>query len=331
MRFGMDAIDVAIILPAYNEEQTIEKVLEGFHASWPAARIYVINNNSADNTAALAESYIKDRKINGHVLHETRQGKGNAMRRAFMEIDADIYVMVDADLTYPPEILRQLIAPVADGRADMVVGDRHSEGDYAKENDRPLHDFGNKLVQKLVNYISSSTVTDIMSGYRVMSKTFVKSYPILVEGFQIETDMTIFALQNRFRIVEIPIRYSNRPAGSHSKLDTYRDGFKVIKAIFNLFRYYRPLQFFSNLSVLISFIGLLCGAPVILEYFRTGIIHRIPLAILATGLETIAIITFGVGLMLDSVAYHRRLDNENVIKLNTPPRYPKEYPFNDIS
>ncbi len=313
--------NIAIILPAYNEELTIGGTIEGFHGAIPEARIYVVDNNSNDNTAVIAEKTLKTFNISGAVLHEARQGKGNAVRRAFLEVDADIYVMADADMTYPPAQVRELIQPIIDGRADMVNGDRHSGGDYAAENDRPLHNLGNNLVQKLVNSVSGASVIDIMTGYRALSRTFVETYPILVEGFQLETDMTIFALQSRFRIIEVPIRYVNRPAGSYSKLNTCSDGLRVLRTILNLFRHYKPLVFFSIAAIILALSGMVLGIPVIMEFMATGYVSHIPLAILASGIEIIAVVTFGIGLTLDSIAYHRRIDIENMLHKNTLPYY----------
>ena len=235
-----------IILPAYNEEQTIAATIEDFHRALPKAAVYVVNNRSTDATESIAREALSRLGCKGDVINERRPGKGNAVRRAFLEIDADIYVLADADLTYPAEQVHELIAPVINGEADMVVGDRHSAGHYAAENKRALHGFGNRLVRDLINRLFYANLADIMSGYRVFSRRFVKSYPILVEGFEIETDMTLHALDKRFRIVEIPINYRDRPAGSFSKLNTLRDGAKVINTITQILRYYRPLAFFGG-------------------------------------------------------------------------------------
>lgn len=198
---------VAVVLPAYNEEITIEATIRAFHAALPDAAIWVVNNCSSDATEAIARATLRSIGCAGGVIGELRKGKGNAVRRAFLEIDADIYVLSDADLTYPAERARDLMAPVVEGRADMVVGDRHSAGHYASENKRALHGFGNRLVRNLVNRLFNARLADIMSGYRVFSRRFVKNYPILVEGFEIETDVTLHALDKRFRIVEIPVEY----------------------------------------------------------------------------------------------------------------------------
>lgn len=213
---------IAVILPAYNEELTIAGTLRAFHAVMPDAFFYVVDNNSTDATAHIAEETLANLGAQGGLLHEARQGKGNAVRRAFFEIDADVYVLVDADMTYPAEALPQLVAPILAGEADMVYGDRLSEGDYARQNRRTFHGFGNSLVQGLVNAVSGTHFTDIMTGYRALSRAFVKSYPVLVEGFQLETDISLFAAQARLRVLGIPIRYVDRPEGSYSKLNTFR-------------------------------------------------------------------------------------------------------------
>jgi glycosyltransferase involved in cell wall biosynthesis len=239
-----------------------------------------------------------------------RQGKGNAVRRAFLEIDADIYIIADADMTYPAGQALELMAPIMMGKADMVVGDRHSCGSYAAENKRALHGFGNRLVRDLVNKLFNANLADIMSGYRVFNRRFVKSYPILVEGFEIETDMTLHALDKRFRIVEIPIDYRDRPAGSFSKLNTLRDGAKVLNTIGNILRYYRPLVFFGGAAIFFVMLGLLAGAPVIYEWVSERNIRHVPLAILATGLQIVAIVFAAIGLILDSITHQDKRNFE---------------------
>lgn len=233
-------VTVAVVLPAYNEELTIEATIRAFHDALPEAAVWVINNRSSDATESIARATLSALGCLGGVLNEARKGKGNAVRRAFLEIDADIYVLADADLTYPAERARDLMAPVIEGHADMVVGDRHSAGHYAAENKRALHGFGNRLVRNLVNRLFNADLADIMSGYRVFSRRFVKNYPILVEGFEIETDLTLHALDKRFRIVEMPVEYRDRPEGSLSKLNTVSDGARVLFVIMQILRHYRP-------------------------------------------------------------------------------------------
>lgn len=306
---------IAVVLPAYNEEQTIAATIQDFQQFLPEAEIWVINNRSNDNTESIARNTLARLATRGGVINEHRPGKGNAVRRAFLDIDADIYVLADADMTYPAARVRDLMAPVLAGEADMVVGDRHSAGHYASENKRALHGFGNRLVRDLVNKLFRANLADIMSGYRVLSRRFVKSYPILVEGFEIETDMTLHALDKRFRIVEIPIEYRDRPAGSSSKLNTFRDGARVLKTIVNIFRYYRPLIFFGGAAILFASLGLMAGVPVIDDWVRDRYIHHVPLAILASGLEIVAIVFAAIGLILDSIAHQDKRNFERDLLL----------------
>ena len=306
-------VAVAVVLPAYNEELTIEGTIRAFHAALPHAAIWIVNNRSSDATDSVARNTVLALGCAGGVINESRKGKGNAVRRAFLEIDADIYVLADADLTYPAERAKDLMAPVINGLADMVVGDRHSAGHYAAENKRALHGFGNGLVRSLVNRLFNAELADIMSGYRVFSRRFVKSYPILVEGFEIETDMTLHALDKRFRIVEIPVEYRDRPVGSASKLNTFSDGAKVLFVIMQILRYYRPMVFFGSLSVLFGLTGLIAAVPVVQDWITSQYIYHVPLAILATGLEVVAILLFGVGTILESIVYQQRLEYEGHI------------------
>lgn len=304
---------VAVVLPAYNEEQTIEATIEDFHAAIPDAAIWVINNRSSDSTEQTALATLAHIKCGGGVINEKRPGKGNAVRRAFLDIDADIYILADADLTYPAAQVHELMAPVIAGEADMVVGDRHSSGHYAAENKRALHGFGNRLVRDLVNRLFHADLADIMSGYRVFNRRFVKSYPILVEGFEIETDMTLHALDKRFRIVETPVDYRDRPVGSFSKLNTLSDGARVLKTIGNILRYYRPLVFFGGAAILLAALGLIAGTLVIEEWVRVRYISHVPLAILATGLEIVAIVLAAIGLILDSITHQDKRNFERDI------------------
>jgi glycosyltransferase involved in cell wall biosynthesis len=301
---------IAIVLPAFNEELTIEGTIRAFHAALPHAAIWVVNNRSTDTTQAVAFNTLYQLGCPGGVLNESRKGKGNAVRRAFLEIDADIYVLADADLTYPAERVLDLMRPVIEGSADMVVGDRHSTGHYAAENKRALHGFGNRLVRSLVNHLFSANLADVMSGYRVFSRRFVKSYPILVEGFEIETDVTLHALDKRFRIVEIPVEYKDRPQGSLSKLNTFSDGAKVLFTIAQILRYYRPLLFFGGISLVFFLIGLLASYPVIRDWVEYRYVYHVPLAILAVGFETSAIFALGIGLILDSITHQNKMTFE---------------------
>lgn len=301
---------IAIVLPAYNEALTISEVIQEFHGAVPDAQIYVVDNNSSDATYELALKALKDTGISGCVIREPRQGKGNAVRRAFLEVDADIYVMVDADLTYPASRLRDLIDPVLNGEADMVVGDRHSLGAYKQENKRNFHSFGNALVTTLVNRLFRAQLVDIMSGYRVFSRKFVKNYAILVEGFEIETDITLHSLDKRYRIKEIPIEYQDRPEGSVSKLNTFSDGAKVLFTIFQILCYYRPLFFFGTIGILFGILGLVASIPVFDDWITHRIIYHVPLAILAASLELLAALTISVSLVLNSITRQYRMKCE---------------------
>lgn len=312
---------IAVILPAWNEALTVQDTILGFHEALPEAHIYIIDNDSHDATGDIARATLVTHGISGAVLFEGRQGKGNAVRRAFLDVDADVYLMADADCTYPPAQARELLQPILEGRADVVVGDRHSQGDYKRENARPLHNFGNTLVQKLVNAVSGSHFVDIMSGYRAMSRAFVRCYPLLVEGFQIETDLSLFAAQGRFRCLEVPVRYVDRPEGSFSKLNTLQDGLRVLMTIFRIARFYKPLFFFSSISLVLALLGLLLGFPVLLEYVELKYISKVPTAILASAFEILAMIMLSVGLTLDALAYKRQEDLERDIRAQTCPRF----------
>lgn len=301
---------IAVILPAYNEEITIQNVIVEFHRALPEAAIYVINNNSKDRTAELAAATLAKIGCTGCVINEYRQGKGNALRRAFHEIDADIYVLADADQTYPAARARDLIAPIVEGRADMVVGDRHSGGHYSEQNKRKLHGLGNDLVKNMINLFFRSSLKDIMTGYRVFSRSFVKNYPILVAGFQIETDMTLHALDKRFRIVEIPVEYVDRPVGSFSKLNTLSDGARVIFTILHILRYYRPLAFFGVIASVMMVMGLVASIPVFQDWITHRYIYHVPLAILAAACEIVAVITLSIGLVLDSITHQEKMNYE---------------------
>jgi glycosyltransferase involved in cell wall biosynthesis len=302
--------DVAVILPAYNEEQTIKDTIVAFHFALPDASIYVINNNSSDRTEAIAKATLAELSCLGGVLHESRRGKGNALRRAFMSIDADVYLLADADMTYPADRAADLIDPIIERDVDMVVGDRHSGGHYLDENKRPLHNAGNRLIQIMINSFFHANLVDIMSGYRAFSRRFVKTYPILVEGFQTETDMTLHALYHRFRIAEVPIEYRDRPAGSFSKLSTLSDGTKVIFTIAQILRFHRPLVFFGCIGIMFALVGLLVGSPVISDWIRYHYIYHVPLAILASALEIVSLMLVGIGLVLNSLAHQQKLQYE---------------------
>jgi len=291
----------AIIIPAYNEELTIRETIVDFAKHLPEAEIYVIDNASNDKTPQIARDELSRLATKGVVLFETRKGKGNAIRKAFREINADIYIVVDGDTTYPAADVRKLLEPVQTGQADLVVGDRLANGRYANENKRMFHEIGNKVVKWLINLLFSSSLSDIMSGYRVLNRVFVKTFPVLSEGFEIETEMTLHALDKRFRIVEIPIEYRDRPVGSLSKLNTVRDGLKVLKTIGWIFKDYKPLLFFGCLTFIFASCGLLAGMSPLIEYAHTHYVSHIPLAILATGLMIFSLLLLACGLILSSI------------------------------
>lgn len=307
------AARIAIIIPAFNEEGTLGETVRAFHQALPAAEIWVIDNCSTDRTNQVARDTLATLSCPGGVIYESRKGKGNAVRRAFRDVDAVAYILTDADMTYPAEQAAELLAPVIAGAADMVVGDRHSGGNYAAENKRVLNGLGNRLVRSLVNVLFRSRLADIMSGYRAFSRKFVKNYPILVDGFEIETDMTLHALDKRFRIAEIPVAYKDRPEGSVSKLNTFQDGIRVLATIFNILRHYRPLAFFGGLGAIFASLGVLAGLPVIIEWLNTGMIYRLPLAVLASGLEIISMVLIAIGLILDSIAHQNRQNYERLL------------------
>ncbi|RYD31796.1 MAG: glycosyltransferase [Verrucomicrobiaceae bacterium] len=300
---------IAIILPAYNEELTIVDTMKDFFSVCPDAEIYVIDNASKDRTNALARQAYTDLQCKGRLLEESRKGKAAAVRKALLEINADIYVMVDADLTYPASDLPKLLEPVQQGLADIVCGNRHSSGVYSRENKRPMHDFGNRLVRWLINTLFQGSLQDILTGYRVMSKRFVKNYPILSNGFEIETEMSIHALDKGYSIMELPTEYRDRPEGSFSKLDTFTDGILVLKTIFSIFVKYRPMLFFTLCAILFAVAALAAGSIPVFEYFQTSKVTRFPLAILASGLSILAMLSFAVAVILDSLASAQRFNH----------------------
>lgn len=246
----MKKVKTAVLIPCYNEELTIEKVVRDFAKELPDADIYVYDNNSKDETVKLAK------KAGAILSFEKRQGKGNVVRTMFREIDADVYIMVDGDDTYPAEEVHQLIEPIINEKVDMVIGDRLSNGTYYQENKRAFHDFGNNLVRNLINRLFHSHINDIMTGYRAFSRRFVKCMPVISDGFQIETEMTIFALVYKLAIKEVPITYRDRPEGSESKLNTYKDGFRVLVTLFDLLKNYRPFFFFFWISLVFFVVGI---------------------------------------------------------------------------
>jgi glycosyltransferase involved in cell wall biosynthesis len=293
---------IAVLIPCYNESQSIGKVVDDFKAVLPEAVIYVYDNNSTDGTAEIAA------EAGAVVRKESLQGKGNVVRRMFREIDADVYLMVDGDGTYPASAALEMIKPVLEDDVDMVIGDRLSTT-YFSENKRPLHNSGNKLVRGLINRLWNVKIHDIMTGYRAFSRRFVKLFPVMSEGFEIETEMTIHALDKRFVIMEKPIEYSDRKEGS-SKLNTVKDGFKILRIIFSLFKNYRPMLFFGTLALVLLVVAVLMFVPVLAEYLRIGSVPRFPTLFTSGFLALAGLLSFFTGLCLDVIINHNRKDFE---------------------
>ena len=294
---------IAVLIPCYNEEKTIEKVVRDAKAALPEAVIYVYNNNSTDRTAELAE------KAGAVVRQEYKQGKGNVIRRMFQEVDALCYIMVDGDDTYPMENAREMADLVLERNSDMVVGDRLSST-YFEENKRPFHNMGNSLVRASINALFKSDIRDIMTGYRAFSYRFVKTFPVLSRGFEIETEMTIHAVYNNMQVDNVVITYRDRPEGSESKLNTYSDGFRVLKTIFRMFRQYRPFAFFGLLALLLFVIAVGFFIPVGIEYVETGLVPKFP-TLIACGFAGLAALqSLFAGLILHNLGVKDRRDLE---------------------
>ena len=285
---------IAVLIPCYNEAKTIKKVVKDYKKALPEATIYVYDNNSSDGTDEIA------RDAGAEVVYEYRQGKGNVIRSMFRDIDADCYLMIDGDDTYPAENAREMCDLVLNGRADMVIGDRLSST-YFEENKRPFHNFGNRIVRFLINKIFKNNVKDVMTGYRAFSYDFVKNFPVLSKGFEIETEMTIHAVDKNFKLVEIPVQYRDRPEGSVSKLNTYSDGFKVLKTIGTLFKEYRPALFFNIFAILFLIVGVILAVPVFIEYFKTGLVLKFPSLIFACFLITLSLLLWIAGIILQII------------------------------
>ncbi|MEG2459394.1 MAG: glycosyltransferase family 2 protein [Raoultibacter sp.] len=295
---------VAVLIPCYNEAITIAKVIDDFKAALPAATIYVYDNNSSDDTAAIAAA----RGV--IVRHESRQGKGNVVRQMLRDIDADYYILVDGDDTYPAEAAQELLTPLRENRADMTVGDRLSNGTYTEENDRAFHNFGNNLVRGLIKLIYGFKFNDVMTGYRAFNAVFAKTMPVLSPGFEIETELSIHAVDKRWRIAEVPIDYRDRPEGSESKLDTVSDGIRVLLTIASLFKDYRPLVAFSWIGLIFCLVGLIVGIPVIFEFAQTGLVMKFPSALLAVAFVFTGLLSFTCGLILDTTVKGNRKEYE---------------------
>jgi glycosyltransferase involved in cell wall biosynthesis len=292
---------IAVLIPCYNESLTIEKVVKDYRTALPEADIYVYDNNSGDGTDEIA------RRAGAIVRYERRQGKGNVIRTMFREIEADCYLMIDGDDTYPAEYAAEMVRCVLEEKVDMVIGDRLS-ATYFTENKRAFHNTGNKLVRSLINHLFHSNVRDIMTGYRAFSRLFVKSYPILSKGFEVETEMTIHALDKNFSIKEIPVAYRDRPEGSVSKLNTIQDGFKVLRTIATLFRDYKPYLFFTVITVILEVIACVLFFPVLAEYFKTGLVPRFPTLIVSGMIAVVGILMWICGIILQVISKkHRQL------------------------
>ena len=294
---------IAVLIPCYNEALTIEKVILDWKNALPEATIYVYNNNSKDNTAEIAE------RAGAIVRNEYKQGKGNVIRRMFREIDAECYVMVDGDDTYPADCAREMVDKVLYRNVDMVIGDRLSST-YFSENKRPFHNLGNTIVRGSINLLFKSDIKDIMTGCRAFSYQFVKSFPVLSKGFEIETEMSIYAIDRNMFLENVVIPYRDRPEGSESKLNTYSDGFKVLMTIAKLFRVYKPLAFFGCIALLLMLISVGFFIPVLLEYIQTGLVPRFPTLIACGFMGIAAIQSFFTGLLLESIRHKNKQDFE---------------------
>ncbi len=294
---------IAVLIPCYNESQTIAKVVSDYQKALPEATIYVYDNNSKDGTAEIAE------KAGAVVRYEYKQGKGNVIRRMFREIDAQCYIMIDGDDTYPADSAREMADKVLNRHVDMVVGDRLSST-YFTENKRPFHNFGNSIVRKSINFLFESDIKDIMTGYRAFSYQFVKSFPVLSKGFEIETEMSIHAIDKNMFVENVVVQYKDRPEGSESKLNTYSDGMKVLKTIINLFRNYKPLAFFGIISLLLMIIALIFFIPVFITYCKTGLVPNFPTLIVCGFVVIASIQSFFSGLILQNIIKKNKQDFE---------------------
>ena len=290
---------IAVLIPCYNEEKTIKKVVRDWKKELPEATIYVYNNNSTDRTAEIAK------EAGAVVRDEYQQGKGNVIRRMFREIDAQCYVMIDGDDTYPAEFGREMVDKVLERKVDMVVGDRLSST-YFEENKRPFHNFGNSLVRGTINRLFRSNIRDIMAGYRAFSYQFVKTFPVLSKGFEIETEMSIHAVDKNMLVENVIIDYRDRPDGSESKLNTYSDGAKVLKTIMGLYKNYKPMQFFGLLAAILMIIALAMFMPVFVVYLKTGLVPNFPTLIVSGFIAMAALQSFFAGLVLSTIVQKDR-------------------------
>lgn len=292
---GVENMDrIAILIPCYNECKTIKKVVTDWKREMPQAAIYVYDNNSTDGTADIA------RAAGAIVRYERNQGKGNVIRRMFREIEAECYIMVDGDDTYPAEYGKMLASSVLENQADMVVGDRLSST-YFEENKRPFHNFGNSIVRIFINSLFKSSIKDIMTGYRAFSYQFVKTFPVLSQGFEIETEMSIHAVDKNMRIENVVIEYRDRPEGSVSKLSTYSDGIRVLKTILRLYKNYRPMRFYGCIAGALTLVAMILFAPVFITWLHSGLVPRFPTLIVCSFIMIAALISFFIGLILSTI------------------------------
>lgn len=294
---------IAVLIPCYNESMTIGKVVDDFKKAVPEATIYVYDNNSTDGTDEIAK------KAGAIVRYERKQGKGNVIRTMFREVDAQVYLMIDGDDTYPAEVARDLIEPILNKGAHMVIGDRLSST-YFTENKRPFHNFGNSIVRTIINKVFKCNVYDIMTGYRAFSYEFVKTFPVISKNFEIETEMTIHAVNKNLNLENVVIDYRDRPKGSESKLNTFEDGFKVIGTIIKLFKNYKPLAFFGSISLMLFILAAIVFIPILIKYFKVGIVTRIP-ALITCGFSVLAsLICLFAGLILSTIVSQNRQNFE---------------------
>ena len=294
---------IAVLIPCYNESLTIKKVIEDWKSALPEAKIYVYDNNSTDNTAEIAMN------AGATVKYEYQQGKGNVIRRMFREIDAESYIMIDGDDTYPAEHGREMVELVLNKNVDMVVGDRLSST-YFEENKRPFHNFGNEIVRKSINRMFKSDIKDIMTGFRAFSYNFVKTFPVLSKGFEIETEMSIHAVDKNMYVENVIVDYRDRPNGSESKLNTFSDGIKVLKTIGRLYRDYRPLGFYSFLAAILAIISTIFIIPVLITYGKTGLVPEFPTLIVCGFVYLAALLSFFSGMILASIQLRNRQEFE---------------------
>ncbi|SMN00699.1 possible glycosyltransferase [uncultured Candidatus Thioglobus sp.] len=299
---------IAILLPCYNEEVTLNKVINDFKTEFPDADIFLYDNNSTDNSVAIA----KQNEV--IVRYEFRQGKGNVVRSMFKQVEADIYIMADTDDAFCAKDAHKMIEKMQQTGADMIIGNRMSKEQYQTHNKRRFHGLGNNLVRWLINKLFQTELTDIMTGYRVFNRHFVKNIPILSSGFEVETEMTLHAIDKNFHIVEVPIDFKDRPENSHSSLNTFSDGLLIIKTIFWLFKDYKPLGFFSLLSLILFFLSIFIAAPVIMEFIETSLVPRLPTAVLALGIMVLSVLSLFVGFILDTIARQHKFNYELNLK-----------------